>query len=341
MSKVPDNGEDQNKHVQMLVECLSDTFRRKKHRDQIRSFAKVVGRGQSQHAIGRNGGSIVEGMSELVPLLVQNPSLSFEFLEARQRAAENRDQLRSKLHYPIVLLILSGIALAASAFMVIRIESLANSFDAIDLAEFRGPNRNPNYGINAIVAPMLGVAFARVILTIIATLLIAIVIVRILGGPVVFAWFQTLIPLVGNWGRNQYCSEFLRTLGVLLRLNVPLPKALRLAGMVSESHVNRLLGQAMATETEKGADFPTVLAEANWFPSWLPDWIRLKPAQGGLGDQLTVAAGILDELSNSNARMFARVLPFLIFCGATVVIQYTFMATLSRIANMIREFIYW
>jgi type II secretory pathway component PulF len=332
--------EDQNKHVQMLVACLADTFRLKKNRRQVLSLAKALGEGQSHSDSRGNNNAIVDGVSELVPILVQNPPLSFEFLEARQRAAANREQLRSKLYYPIFLLILSAIAFAASAVMVIGIEGMANSFFADGYLYDNGSYRKTN-GVSDLIAPMLGVAFARVILAVLATLLLAIVVVRVLGGPVVFAWFQTLIPLVGTWGRNQYCSEFLSTLGILLRLHVPLPKALRLAGMVSESHVNRLLGHAMAVETEKGADLPSVLAESNWFPSWLPDWIRLKPVAGGLGEQLAVAAGVLDELSNANARMFARVLPFLIFCGAAVVIQYTFLATLSRIANFIRDCMYW
>jgi type II secretory pathway component PulF len=223
-------------------------------------------------AMGSHGGRIAAPLPALMLAGVRTGRLA-EVLEEYVSLERGRGELRRRLWralaYPLVLLVmLAGMALVASVFLVPALKDLLTTVNT-ELSLSTGL-------FLAAIGPATWVLLALAVAAVAATVL-----ARWTAGP---AWLAELLqgmPLVGPLLRLGRWMRFSRLLSVLLEYQVPLPEALRLtaAGLG-----NGYLGRAcrrVAAEVETGRPLAESMRERPQFPpSLIPllEWGQRTPA---------------------------------------------------------------
>ena len=244
------------------------------------------------------------------------------YMESAHAAREN---LRSALIYPILLLVMACLSVAVMVTVVLpQFEPLFASagkelplLTRIMLAASHGVER---YGLIALVLVLLGVALFRQ---------------RLRNTAFRLAWHRRLLsaPLLGNLLLRLDIARFARTLGTLLQNGVATLAAFAIVReTVANSYLAEGLGQA-AERIQSGATISDALVAVPRFPDLAAHLIRVGEETGRLEEMLVRLASIYeDDARRSVQRLLAVLLPALtaligLFIAA--IIASIFLAILS------------
>ncbi len=149
-------------------------------------------------------------------------------------------------------------------------------------------------------------------LVIVAAGLVALwVVLRLILKPPDRRSLATKIPVVGNVWRYTSWAEFCHLLALLLESDLPLPEALRLAGVgVQNTELDRAC-LIMADEVEQGQSFAEAMASRPELPSGLARLLRWATKQNAIAEILHMAGEMFEARAKSQATFAGTVMAVL------------------------------
>ncbi|MEH6516931.1 MAG: type II secretion system F family protein [Halioglobus sp.] len=237
-----------------------------------------------------------------------------------------REQLKSALVYPMILILVTLVSLAVIFIYV--------------LPEFAKMFEDMNAELPASTAFILGVAswLERYSWVMFAVILSGVWYVNYKREDQVWllAWDTRVLslPLLGDLVAKVEMARLSRSLGTLLRGGVPLLTALGIAG---DSLENRLLTSRLNEATnslKEGSGLAEPLMSTGVFPEFALQMIQVGEESGKLDQMLIKVADIYDdEVSMATQRVLSVIEPVLII-GLGVVIGGIIMSILSAILTI-------
>jgi type IV pilus assembly protein PilC len=159
----------------------------------------------------------------------------------------------------------------------------------------------------------LGDVALPVAVTLLVTVILGLVILRVFAGQAAISQLINALPFAGKLCHWSAAAEALRAIGLLVENQIPLPEALELAGDgVSDAHIGnccRLLGKRV----EEGQALWDALLRTRFFPMAIIPVIRQGETQGALDESLRTAAKMLEDRVHNRSTLVIQILPPLIF----------------------------
>lgn len=243
-----------------------------------------------------------------------------------EKAQALREQLKSALIYPVILVIVTAISLAVIFIYV--------------LPEFAEMFADMDADLPASTAFILGTAefFSRYSWVFFALLVVLLLYIRNKSQDEAWrlGWDTRALslPLVGDLVAKVEMARLSRSLGTLLRGGVPLLTALNIA---HNSLQNRLLANRLAEATaslQEGAGLAEPLMATGVFPEFALQMIQVGEETGKLDQMLVKVADIYDaEVATATQRMLSVLEPVMIL-GLAVVIGGIVISILSAIMGI-------
>jgi general secretion pathway protein F len=228
------------------------------------------------------------------------------------RAAAIRTEIISAMVYPVILLLTAGLAIAV--IMVVVVPEFVPLFD--------DSGRAPPAAFRFLMAA----SGALVAWGWLAVLLIAAAIFgarRLLRAPAPRRWWdgaKLRLPLGGTLTRDIETARFCRTLGTLVKADLPLPAAVALA---ADAVANTAMAAALAgvaTGLREGSRLVDRLAATGQLPPDVPGLLRVGEESGRLGEMLLRQADMSEAaMRTSIARLLAIMVPVITLCLGVVV----------------------
>ncbi|TDG15232.1 type II secretion system F family protein [Seongchinamella unica] len=243
-----------------------------------------------------------------------------------EKAQALKEQLKSALVYPVILVMVTAASLAVIFIYV--------------LPEFAEMFADMDADLPASTAFILGTAefFSQYAWLFFALLIALLLYIRSKSQDEAWrlGWDTRVLslPLVGDLVAKVEMARLSRSLGTLLRGGVPLLTAL---GIARESLQNRLLAQRLAEATaslQEGAGLAEPLMATGVFPEFALQMIQVGEETGKLDQMLLKVADIYDaEVATATQRMLSVLEPVMIL-GLAVVIGGIVISILSAIMGI-------
>jgi type II secretory pathway component PulF len=260
------------------------------------------------------------------------PAVLLHMAEGGEAESRLQRSIRSSLAYPmtvaafaLAIVIANGTGLVTSLFF----NSLTLDSDPVQFLGGLGRSHAGSILLNFISSPVLW----GILLT-----------AFLLAGLWGISFFslrgcRTGIPVFGRVVRQVLISRFCRVLGLLAERGIPLPAALRLAGMASDSATLAKQADHAATQLESGQPLAVtvealdaLLATACW-------GLSAAASRGDLPAELQAMARHADERMVDQARVFSIVLEMtlIVVMGAFVLFGAggSMLRLLSHMTNML------
>jgi type IV pilus assembly protein PilC len=169
----------------------------------------------------------------------------------------------------------------------------------------------------------------------------------VLGMYVLLGWvlpffggyIQLWIPLVGRLLKKSLLAHFCEVVGYLLRHQVPLPEALRMAAMTSGNAYVVQTIEATARQVERGRPLSESMKETGFYPRSLVWMVETAEKQEQVGEVLEESAAMYrDMVDDWSERVYWLLQPFLLFMigGLIFLVVVALYLPLFRIGSVIR-----
>ena len=241
----------------------------------------------------------LRGMIAAAQQTAQLDSALTTLLEDQQAQQELWQTIRGSIAYPLLLAVMGGLIILASLLILVpHFREIYEDFDIMLPAVTRF----------LLWCSQRGVWYA------LATLILAAVLFPI--GPVLWGrvgWRRLLyrFPLLGSAIHWSGVATFSRLLSVLLKSNVTLPTALRLAADASaDAHIAET-SRSVAADVADGHAFSNALSRTRT-PQSLVTFVEWGEKTGELPDALRQCADILDAKIRFRAAIFRSIVPGLV-----------------------------
>ena len=229
-----------------------------------------------------------------------------------QRAQATRDQIKSALIYPVLLLTASTLALG---FILTVVLPQFKPFFAASGASLPGPT-----AFVMALGDFVGAWWWLMLLTIAGAIM---GVSYALKQPEIRLWWDRKslgLPVIGPLIAKSETSRFSRTLGTLAKGGLPLPTALTLA---TETVTNKAMVEALRTATvslREGGNLAALLTRTKVFPPLATQLMRVGEETGRMDEMLLHQAELFErDVGRTIERMFTAFTPAItIFLGVTV-----------------------
>jgi type II secretory pathway component PulF len=224
-----------------------------------------------------------------------------EWIENRRAARQHWQGVVAALAYPVVSLFLFAVVfIVFASFVVPPFRQLVEEIGI----------RLP-FNTRAIF--WLSGTGAALLVTVAGVTALGLVALRTIGGRAAWSWLMTNLPLVGPAWHWTGSAEMLRCLSLLVRHDVPLPEALRLAaGGIADGYVGQQC-RRLASQIEGGASLTMSLIELRTLPLSIVPLVHWGERQGALAEALRAAAEMLEGRLRMKTAMLGQVIPPVIF----------------------------
>ncbi len=299
--------------------------------------ASALGSIATQIEQGRSLGDVLADSDRLVPRHISgllaaaartgNLGDALVELAEQQRAARDlRQSIAGGFAYPLLVVCLASILLLSILFFVAGIyeqmfEDFQLSLPVLTLVLFWWRD----------VGLWLIVGFIAVVLIVCAA-------IRLRQGRA--GWYRLLgtVPLFGPLWHWTGFAEWLGLLSVLVRNQIPLPEALRLAGDgVSNDHVGGI-SRWLADGTEEGQTVWQMLSTTRRAPASLIPLVRWGEEKGSLTDAFCTGREMFESRVRVRSLLLQAVLPPIMFiaiaCCAVFVVSALFLPLTSMIQGL-------
>lgn len=246
-----------------------------------------------------------------------------EWTENQLASQARSRQLTQALAYPAICVILSVGLVAFIGWCVVP------AFDQM-FREFELPITSHTrivLWLGKIAFPVIAIGTASA-----AALL---VLLRLLGGRVLWCRVRNQVPLLGKLWHWSGAAEAFRMLAILLEHHTPLGEALRLAGHGAS---DAFAGQAvadLAAEVEAGGSLSDNLLRDGRLPQSLAPLLRAGERSGQLARFMREGAIMLEQRSVARCDLVAAVVPPLLFLVIGVAISTALMAISLPLLNLL------
>jgi type II secretion system protein F len=215
-------------------------------------------------------------------------------------AEELRDEVKSALTYPLILVGVGGISVAI--LLVFVLPKFASMF--ADLGQALPLSTRMMLAISdAATSPWSLIGVPLVLATLFGLYRYVVTTHRLQYDA-----FMLRIPIVGNLLRLTEVARFGRTLGVLLRSGVPMLQALDIVRAVAG---NQIIAQALnevQVGVREGAGMATPLARSGVFPQLALQMIAVGEDTGKLDEMLVTTADFFDREVRNDVKRLTRLL---------------------------------
>jgi len=221
-------------------------------------------------------------------------------VEYLSSAEELRDEVKSALTYPLILVGVGGISVAI--LLVFVLPKFASMF--ADLGQALPLSTRMMLAISDAATSPWSLIGVPVILASLFVLYRYIVTTHRLQ----YDAFMLRVPIVGNLLRLTEVARFGRTLGVLLRSGVPMLQALDIVRAVAG---NQIIAQALndvQVGVREGAGMATPLARSGVFPQLALQMIAVGEDTGKLDEMLVTTADFFDREVRNDVKRLTRLL---------------------------------
>jgi len=250
-----------------------------------------------------------------------------EYVEGRRQL---QAQITGALTYPIVILVVAGIALGVLLTGVIPsiTQMLVDMKQELPLATrivIALSDLVRSYWLPAAIVILGGVmAFARAIQT--------------ERGRAAWDRFRIEAPIIGRPARLIAISRFTRTLATLLSGGVPIVQALEISAATSGNVVISNAVSSAAESITKGASIAQPLRQSGEFPPLVTHMISVGEASGELDTMLVKVSETYDDLvANALKKMIDLLGPVLLLVVAGIVVMIV-LSTLLPLMNLTSAF---
>jgi type II secretory pathway component PulF len=303
--------------------------------------AAAMSRLASELEMGRSLDSILRNNPRFLPPYMQRlietgvqsgnlPQVLVQLLEIDRSAVDLRRSVRLAIAYPIVLLLLWTILVALFAGYVLP--DLLRIFD-----EFHTNLPLPTKMLTWIS----GTGALRVVGFLAAAIPMVIVSFRIVRRP--FAWQRLVIdiPLFGPTLLWRGVANWSRLLALLLRQQIPLPEAVRLAANGTSAPVITIGALRAARSVEAGRKLADGLALVRMVPASIVPLVRWGEDHGALPEALDAAAEMFERRVHLRATFLQSVLPPLAFIFIATGTLWLTNAMVLPLVGLIRDLSNW
>ena len=232
-------------------------------------------------------------------------------------------QLRQALAYPVVCVILSFGLVAFIAWIVVP--AFDQMFRELELPLASHTRTVLWLGKIAFPAMTIGTASSAALL----------VMLRIVGGRVLWCRIRDQIPLLGKLWHWSGVAEALRTLAILLEHHTPLGEALRLAGRgASDAYTGRAVAD-LALVVEAGGSLSDKLLSDGRLPHSLAPLLRAGERSGSLAQFVREGAIMLEQRVVVRSDLIAAIVPPMLFLAIGVAISTALLAISFPLLNLL------
>lgn len=246
-----------------------------------------------------------------------------DYLES---ATELRDEVRSAMIYPVILLITSFVSVTILLTYVLpKFQSIFTQsggtlpFSARVMMGMSDAMRS-YWWVGILFAVAVGVGFTHWI--------------RTPAGRLTWDRFRLKVFLLGDLARKVAVARFARTLGTLLRSGVPMLQALDIVRDVSGNVVLAEAVDEVKVGVRGGAGVAGPLSHSGVFPQLALQMISVGEETGRLDDMLVQVADYFDkDVRNTVKSLTALVEPVLLL-GGGVVVAFVVLSMFSAITSV-------
>ncbi len=294
------------------------------------------------HLIARveQGGTLAEAcrtwgkpFNELIINLVKAGEASGRIGEVLQQTADLvekdlrlRRSLLSATLYPLILLVLSGIAIIiVTTFIVPSI-----------LKPFEGQNISlpwPTLVVQGFASVVLGYWWAMIGAAGIG-LLVYYRVRATPGGRLAIDRVMLSLPMMGALVRDAAVARFTRTLGTLVKAGLPVLTALRLTSATLGNTVMRRAMDSVCEEVAGGKTIAGPLESTGLFPPLLVQIVSLGERSGKLPDLLSQAATAMEGRTETRVKVITTILPPILVVGLACVVGFVVLAILLALLQL-------
>lgn len=247
-----------------------------------------------------------------------------QWLENRRAAREHWRRVVASLTYPAITLVLAiAIYLLLSVAVVQPFQAIVEDFGLIT-------------SVNFTVARWMGSSGLWVLAVVFAAPAIALLLLRIIGGPAAWSAMVTQVPFVGNCWHWTGVAEMLRSLALLLKHKLPLGDALRLTGGgISDAHVGGLC-RDLATRLDQGTPLFMAIVHQRSLPLSIVPLVRWGEENNVLPEALESAAEMLEGRLRIRLTLIVQILPPLIFITVGMIVISLLFGVFSTLIPLIQ-----
>jgi len=294
------------------------------------------------HLIARveQGGTLAEAcrtwgkpFNELIINLVKAGEASGRIGEVLQQTADLvekdlrlRRSLLSATLYPLILLVLSGIAIIiVTTFIVPSI-----------LKPFEGQNISlpwPTLVVQGFASVVLGYWWAMIGAAGIG-LLVYYRVRATPAGRLAIDRVMLSLPMMGALVRDAAVARFTRTLGTLVKAGLPVLTALRLTSATLGNTVMRRAMDSVCEEVAGGKTIAGPLESTGLFPPLLVQIVSLGERSGKLPDLLSQAATAMEGRTETRVKVITTILPPILVVGLACVVGFVVLAILLALLQL-------
>lgn len=237
-------------------------------------------------------------------------------LEQRELARAVQGIVWNALAYPLLLLVLALLLFVGVMFTIVPMaQQIVRDYQLKLPPGTRLVFWWADTGVWMVLAMLLG-------------LLMALVIARYVLGPAGWQRLRVSAPLVGFLWGGLGCAQYLRLLGVMLQYALPLPEALRLAGLSSRDAWIQAEAERVACVVDRGEPLSAGLLAWPLLPATVLPYVRWGEQQQALAEGLAAAGDMLAGEVMIRAAMLRAVVPPLIL----IVVVLFVLSTLLMVA---------
>jgi type II secretory pathway component PulF len=240
--------------------------------------------------------------------------------------ATTRGIIIDSLFYPIVVFLFAIVLLSTLVFFVLP------QFDKI-FRDFQMKLPALTAGVLAIGQHPYSVFIMPLSIIVVSVIVVWLWLHRTERGRRIWALGLYSIPVVGTLVRSARLSAFAELLAVLVDFELPLPEALRLAGMASSDPLMKHEATGIHDRLVEGARLGEVLRGRGLLPEWVAWMAAAGEQRGALSATLRQIAALYRRQVDSRAALLRSVFPafMIIFTAGLLTATFAFSVMLPMI----------
>ncbi|MCH5374971.1 MAG: type II secretion system F family protein [Planctomycetes bacterium] len=246
-----------------------------------------------------------------------------ELVDQQRADSAVRRRIVGALAYPLIVACLAAIILSAVLFVIVRpYEAMFSDF---------------GLELPAMTLAMLWLSHNGPLLIagIFLVMVIALILIRWLGGRSALSTLLATAPIIGPLWLWTGVTQWLGLLAVLLRNRIPMPESLRLSADGVRNTVVAGQVRAMADRAEGGETLSQMVSASRQMPASLVPLLRWGESKGILGEALAVGREMFETRIQQRCWLLQTVLPAALFiavgCGVLFVVGAIFLPLISML----------
>jgi general secretion pathway protein F len=243
-----------------------------------------------------------------------------------ERDLQIRRMILSATLYPIILLVLVSIAVAAVTTVIVPRVLKPLEGRRVELPI-------PTQVVQGFANFMSSSWW--LVLLVIGAIVFGIVQARRMPGPrLAIDGFLLRIPALGDMLRDAAVARFTRTLGTLVRSGLPVLTALRLTSATMTNTAMRQAVERVCDDVQGGKTIAGPLEKSGMFPPLLVQIVSLGERSGKLPELLGQAANSLDSRTETRVKVFTGLLPPILVVGVAIIVGFVVAAIILPLLQL-------